>query len=386
MERRDFIAKLLALPASGMLVPGSLASASLRQLVLIELNGGNDGLNTVIPHANTLYRQLRPTLAISRDKVLKIDHQTGLHPSLAAIYKLFDLGEVAIINGVGYPSPNRSHFRSIDIWDTASSSDEYLTQGWLGRVLPQIPWATQSSVDAVVLGRNPGPVTWEGSRSIVLRSLKQLSSGQRGGGDIVQNGGSDNPSLAHLVRTDRVVHIARSALMARLDNAPALQIAFPRSALGKRLETVARMLAAGVTAPVFKVSLGSFDTHSNQQNRHTRLLDELSSALQAFRSALLNQGRWNDVLVMTYSEFGRRVGENGSRGTDHGTAAPHLLLGGEVVGGLYGVLPDLGHLEGGDLIHRVDFRSLYNTVATRWWKLPQRPFGNQYDPINCLRA
>jgi uncharacterized protein (DUF1501 family) len=180
--------------------------------------------------------------------------------------------------------------------------------------------------------------------------------------------------------------MARGELTAQLKKAPATQTPFPKSALGRRLEIVARLLAAGVAAPVYKVSVGSFDTHSNQLIRHARLLEELSSALQAFRSELLVQGRWNDVLVMTYSEFGRRVRENGSRGTDHGTAAPHLFLGGRVIGGLYGAHPDLEHLESGDLIHKVDFRSLYNTVATRWWHMPHRPFGLQYEPINCLRS
>ena len=386
MDRRDFIASLLALPVTGTGIAGAVASVPPRQLLLVEMNGGNDGLNTVIPYSNSLYQQLRPTLAVSRDQVLQIDRQLGLHPSLKAIYKLFNSGELAIINGVGYRSPNRSHFRSIDIWDTASSSNEYLTQGWLGSVLPELSWPVQSSIDAIVLGRNPGPVTWEGSRSIVLERLKQLSSHHTGEGAVVPEESAGNQALIHLQRTNRIIHMARGELTAQLKKAPATQTPFPKSALGRRLEIVARLLAAGVAAPVYKVSVGSFDTHSNQLIRHARLLEELSSALQAFRSELLVQGRWNDVLVMTYSEFGRRVRENGSRGTDHGTAAPHLFLGGRVIGGLYGAPPDLEHLESGDLIHKVDFRSLYNTVATRWWHMPHRPFGRQYEPIDCLRS
>jgi uncharacterized protein (DUF1501 family) len=196
---------------------------------------------------------------------------------------------------------------------------------------------------------------------------------------------TNNAALAHILQVQRELSHASSDLQSRLQQAPPLSGTFPATPIGKQLQTAAQLLVAKVPVAVMKVSLGSFDTHANQLGQHERLLKELAEGLVAFRQAVQQTGQWDRVLVMTYSEFGRRVSENASVGTDHGTAAPHFLLGGKVKGGLYGPTPSLTDLQEGDLKYQIDFRSLYSTLITNWWGLPVTMFGKQdYAVIDCL--
>lgn len=365
MQRSHFL-KLGLLAGVGccleLYLPGLWAAPGQRQLVLLELSGGNDGLNTVVPFADPSYYQLRPQLALERNQLLQLTPSLGLHPALKALWPLWQRQQLAIVLGVGYPQPNRSHFRSIEIWETASDSQSYLQQGWLGRLLPQLQ-LSGSSADGVVLGKaDAGPL--EGSRFVVVnnpqdfvRQAQRLKAAQQL---------TRNQALQHILNVEQQILAAAQDFQLQGQQAPR-GATFPATALGRQLATVAALVQQGVRVPVFKLAHGSFDTHSRQRPQHERLLRELAEALAAFQQALQSTGHWQQVLLMTYSEFGRRAAENASGGTDHGTAAPQLIVGGAVKGGLYGQQPGLQALVNQDLGFTVDYRSLYTTLARKWW-------------------
>lgn len=388
MDRRDFL-KAAGLGAVLLCGPQALwaeqSSARRRVLVLVELKGGNDGLNTVIPFADPAYQRLRPGIGIAADKTLKLSEQIGLHPALEPLMASWKARDMAIVQGVGYPTPNRSHFRSIEIWDTASRSNEYLDEGWIAQAWEgKLPKGLMA--EALVLGDGDnGPTRGPDMRTISMQGIQQL---QRGAKRLLKDRQTDpasakNPALAHLLKTQLDVLQASEGLQASMKDAPALGVPFPATPIGKELELAAQLVAANVPVLVLKVSHGSFDTHAGQLNRHNTLLTQLSGALAAFRAAMVKLGRWDDVMVMTYSEFGRRAAQNGSGGTDHGTAAPQFVMGGKVTGGLHGAAPSLTDLQGGDLKHTVDFRELYATVTQRFWSLGA---GGEHKPLNIIRG
>lgn len=386
MHRRQFLQCLGLAPLaawSGGLAFAAVSGADYRRLlVLVELKGGNDGLNTVIPFADREYYRLRPKLGMARDQILQLDEHTGLHPSLSPWMPLWQSNELAVVQGVGYPQPNLSHFRSIEIWDTASDSDRYLDKGWLAQVFEQYPPPKAFAADGVVVGGSDmGPLAGGTTRTIALTSPERfLSQASR----LENNSGSSrNAALAHLLKVEADIRQAAAGLR----SAHAFRAEFPRSVFGNSLKAAAQVVAASQQVAVIKVSLNGFDTHSNQRNVQARLLKELSEGLLAFRSALLEIDRWSSTLMMTYAEFGRRPQENGSGGTDHGTANAHFLLGGAVKGGLYGERPVLTNLDGGNLRHSIDFRQLYVTAAEKWWGLPVGSlFGGRYPPLDVLKA
>lgn len=382
MRRRDLLKLLAAAPLLGHL-PALAGARWDRALVLVELKGGNDGLNTVVPYADPLYHRARAHLALAEDAVLRLDERFGLHPALAPFEALWKEGELAIVHGLGYPAPNHSHFRSIEIWETAADSADYLDDGWLARQLAAAG-PKGFTADGLVLGRAAGPGPLAGGRALLLAGdpddLADQARRLPGGGDA-----HGNAALHHLLRVREEARGAAAMLGAHAGKAEVGE--FPKSGIGKQLRQVAEFLAAGVPAPVFKVTLAGFDTHQNQKNTHERLLRELGEALTALRAALIRARRWDRVLVMTYSEFGRRVAENGSGGTDHGTAAPHFLLGGAVKGGHYGEAPSLAALDDGDLRFTTDFRRLYATVAERWWGVTQAVLpGRRFEVVDCVGA
>jgi len=386
MNRRDF----LRLIGAGALIPwdAQLAFAAApaadyrRLLVLVELKGGNDGLNSVIPYADSSYYRLRPRLGIARDQVVQLDAATGLHPSLKPVWPLWQAKELAIVQGVGYPKPNLSHFRSIEIWDTASDSDDYLEQGWLSQVFGRNPPPRLFAADGVVVGSSElGPLAGGSTRAIALANTEQFL---RQAKQMDASGGqSRNPALAHLLKVEGDIRQAASGLRSE----HSFRTDFPKHGFGNNIKAAAQVVAANAGVAVIKLSHNGFDTHSNQLTVHARLLTELAEGLAAFKSAMQELNRWDTTLLMTYAEFGRRPQENGSGGTDHGTANAHFVLGGRVQGGLYGDRPALTQLESGNLRHVVDFRQLYVTVAERWWGLPARSlFGGKYAPLEILRA
>ncbi len=346
-----------------------------RILLLVELKGGNDGLNTLVPYGDARYRELRPALGVARERVLPLDERVGLHDKLEPLMESWKARDFAILQGVGYPNPNRSHFRSIEIWDTASASSQTLSEGWIAQAFQGAAPPKAAAVDAIVVDTNALPLTGPALRTIVMQDaesfLRQADRMREQGG--AADGG--NPALRHLLVVRQEINAAAAGLSEKLRAAPAPAHAYSQdNGLGRQLDLATRLLAAGVPVMAIKVALGGFDTHANQAPTHERLLGILAAGLAALRKNLIAAGRWNDVVVMTYSEFGRRVRQNASGGTDHGTAAPQFVMGGGVRGGLYGAQPSLADLQDGDLKHSVDFRSVFAAVAQGCWGL-QRDFG-----------
>lgn len=383
MNRRDFIKIAgLSLLAPQLLAQKTDPMINQRTLVLLELKGGNDGLNTVVPYSDEKYYKLRPQLAVRREQVLQLSPELGLNPVMEQFMPIWQEKELAVICGVGYPEPNRSHFRSIEIWETGSDSNDYLQDGWIARLFEDSD-PGELLADGIVLGNNEGgPLAGLNMRNIFMRNPKQFFQQAKKLEELQAK--TNNNALKHLLKVQRDIHTAAQDLEKKvLENTIGTQ--FPPSQIGRQLEIAANIITSDTPVAVIKVSHGGFDTHSGQRNKHDRLLQQLSSALHAFRKALVEKGKWNDTLVMTYSEFGRRAYENGSKGTDHGTAAPHFMMGGKVRGGIYGKQPELNELKKGDLVYHVDYRSMYSTVANKWWNVSS-DFSKDYKMINCIKS
>lgn len=355
-----------------------------RILLLVELQGGNDGLNTLIPYESDAYYRARPQLAIPREQVRQLTPKVGLHPALSPLMPLWEGKELAWVQGVGYTRPNRSHFRSIEIWDTASDSEQVLDVGWLSALFERVPLPARFTAEGILLGKgDAGPLSGGKARTLALHDPTQFL--HQAGSVKPASVPTTNRALAHILDVRREISQAATDLQGRIQQAPPIGREFPAHRFGKQLELAARLISAKVPVAVIKVTHGSFDTHAGQLAAHLRLLDELAQGLVTFRAAMEAQGLWNEVLVMTYSEFGRRVAENASHGTDHGTAAPHLFMGGRVRGGLYGTAPSLTDLQEGDLKHTLDFRSLYATVIEKWWGVSGAPIGlGRYPLLDVL--
>lgn len=392
MNRRNFLTVLGGLPVSATLDGVAWAAASpstgggatpySRLLVLIELKGANDGLNTVIPYANPLYAALRPRLAIARDQVLQLSDQAGLHPALQPLMALWQNKQLAIVQGLGYPNPNLSHFRSIEIWDTASNSEEYLEAGWLARVFAQAPAPRQFAADGVVVGSNDmGPLSGPGVRTIALADTAQFLRNAK----LAQPGSDErNAALKHILAVENeIVHAA-----SKLNTNRAFKTEFPRNGFGNQVRTAAQLIASNAGIATIRLSLSGFDTHAGQSATQANLLKELAEGISALKSALSELNRWDSTLVMTYAEFGRRPKENQSGGTDHGTANVHFVTGGRVVGGIYGQPAELNRLDGnGNLPFAVDFRSMYATVIDKWWGLDSsRILQGKFAALDFVRA
>ena len=366
MLRRDFLQGLGLIPLITSFPNLAFAAAPAAQyqrlLVLIELKGGNDGLNTVIPFADPAYYALRPRIGIKRDEVIQLDEKMGLHPALLPLKSLWDKRELAIVQGLGYPQPNLSHFRSIEIWDTASAASEYLSDGWLTRAFAANPVPQSYAADGVVIGSQDfGPLSGAGGRAIALSNTEQFLRQARLADEA--HGQTKNVALAHILKVEGDTVQAASGLAGN----QIFRTEFPKHAFGNSLKTAAQVIAGKAGVAVVRVTHNGFDTHQGQANVQQRLLKELAEGLASFKTALQEINRWDNTLIMTYAEFGRRAQENGSNGTDHGTANAHFVLGGRVNGGFFGQAPSLTRLEGGNLVHSVDFRRLYATVIEKWW-------------------
>lgn len=385
MDRREFLTAIGGAAAIAGMPQFALAGPPGRYdnlLVLVELKGGNDGLNTVVPYADMEYYSLRPRIAIARDQVLQLDARSGLHPSLQPLMTLWQNHELAVVQSVGYPGANLSHFRSIEIWDTASKSSEYLHDGWLARAFADSPVPKSYAADGVVVGSSEmGPLAGGSTRALALSNTEQFLRQSRLAST---EGTSRNPALNHLLKVERDVKQAASTLNANYT----FRAEFPNHQFGNAMKTAAQVIASKAGVAAVKVSHNGFDTHSNQQGTQERLLKELAEGLIAMRSAMQEIGRWDSTLMMTYCEFGRRPKENQSGGTDHGTANAHFVLGGRVKGGLYGSPPALSRLDGnGNLPFGVDFRDLYSTALDRWWGVNSVvALNGRFAPVDLIRA
>ena len=339
MKRRSFLQKS-AMASTSILVPAFLKayqperlfnSRSGKILVIVQLSGGNDGRNTVIPYRNDIYYQQRPTLAIQKNEVLQVSDQLGLNPALSPLQSLYDNGLMSIVNNVGYPNPDRSHFRSMDIWHTASESSEYLSTGWLGRYLDSSCLGCEAAHHALEV---------DDELSLALKGQQKKGFAMINPQQLKRQ--TNNPLLKHLAGQDHHDHEENVAYLYKImadtySSADYLsekaktrssKVTYPISAFGKRLKQVAELISADTDTRIYYVSLSGFDTHVNQKNQQERLLKQYAEGMGAFVKDLKQNHLLDDTMIMTFSEFGRRVKQNASRGTDHGTANNLFLIGG----------------------------------------------------------
>jgi len=374
-------------------------------LVVLQMAGGNDGLNMVVPYADDIYYRSRPKLGLPADKVLKLNSYAGLNGKLTGLKALFDEGHLSVVQGVGYPNPNRSHFRSTEIWQTASDADRNESEGWLGRYFDnccagadptvgvaigeEMPQAFAAKTPTGITFSQPEQFRWRPSEKVEGRMSAEESffrqlNGSDGGEEtlLTASEGGSIGAIPGKSKTDlsTIDFLQRTALDAQLSSDKILAIArkyesnvpYPQGRLAASLSMIARMIAGGLPTRVYYVSQGGFDTHAGQVNAHERLMGELNDALSAFATDLKQQGNFDRVLLITFSEFGRRLVENANGGTDHGAAAPMFIVGGAVKPGLFGKYPSLSDLDYGDLKFNTDFRSVYGTVLDKWLRAPSQ--------------
>ncbi len=379
MNRRNFL-KNTALASSAFLVPTFLKPlealaardvSGYKNLVIIQLSGGNDGLNTIIPYGNDIYYQKRKTIAINQTDIVKLNDMQGLNPSLAALKEIYDQGWMGIINSVGYPNPDRSHFRSMDIWQTASDSNQFLTTGWIGRYLdsncqtckPYTAIEVDDTLSLAMKGAKMKGIAVQDPNKLYQTTrepfFKDLAHDHQ---DVNLN--EDN--LGYLYKT-MIETYSSAEYIQNTSKTYAVTSEYPATPFANQLKTVSKFINSGLQTRVYYVSLSGFDTHVGQQNQQNRQLKIYGDAVAAFVKDLKQSGKLNDTLVMTFSEFGRRVEQNASNGTDHGAANNILLFGGQLKKpGIYNDAPDLVQLDNGDLKYQVDFRDVYATLLDKW--------------------
>lgn len=405
--RRDFLKSVSAagVVSIGSTAPEFLHRAALaedaskdtsgRVLVLVQLAGGNDGLNTVVPFGNDDYYKARPGIHIGRGSTLKLNDELGLHPAMSGFKELFDEGHLHIVQGVGYANPDRSHFRSMDIWQSARPDAEYTRDGWVGRALDATIDRHVGTMLALALGTESLPLSLVSTKVNVpaVQNLKsyKLEFGQTTEADqkrhlaalnsLTAKPAAANSQLDFLRRTTATA-VTSSERLRKITANYKPSIEYPGNALAQKLKLVAQFVAADMGTRIFFVSLGGFDTHAQQAESHTALLSELSSAVSAFIGDLAGKGLRDQVLLATFSEFGRRVKENGSLGTDHGSGSQLFVVSPHNKGGIIGEHPSLTDLVQGDLKFHTDFRRVYATLLDRWLNIPSESvLGSKFEPL-----
>jgi uncharacterized protein (DUF1501 family) len=385
--RRQFLMHSAAVYSALGMAPSFLAQAAGeaaraiegfeddRVLVVVQLGGGNDGLNTVVPHNNDLYYRLRPTLGLKKDRLLRLDDDFGLNRSMEGLLRLYDEGKAAIIHGVGYPNPDRSHFRSMEIWHTASDADEYLGHGWIGRYFDNCCNGRPRPQAGVALG-NERPQAFEGRKGLGISTADPRRFGWIAG-EAADNADhfarlnapalpAKNASLDFLRHTTQNAVRSSTEVQAAAERGGVGALVGGKKAGADQLSMVAGLIRGGLSTRIYYVSVSGFDTHSGQLARQDRLLALVGESLLNFQRQLEHDGTADRVVTMVFSEFGRRVAENGSGGTDHGTAAPLFLIGSNIRPGMHGRMPALDDLDAGDLKYTTDFRAVYATLLERW--------------------
>ena len=374
LKRRDFL-KISSLATASLLMPNFLKSMTLpeiidkenRILIILQLSGGNDGLNTIIPTGNDIYFRERETIAVK--DALRLTDAAGINPNLSFFKELFDSGELAVLNNVGYPNPDKSHFRSMDIWQSASRSDEFLETGWVGRYLDEACYNCDHPTQALEIDDMLSlALKGKEKKAFAFKDPKRLyqTSQEKYFKSLSDNHHHDHETVDYLYQTMGST-INNAGYIFEKSKAKASTASYPNTALGKDFKNIASLINSDINTKVYYLSVGSFDTHVNQNQRQAQLFTEINDAVKAFVQDLKFSGRFKDTLLMTFSEFGRRVAQNASKGTDHGTANQMFFVSGDLKKkGILNALPDLEKLNDGDLIYTEDFRKVYATVLKNW--------------------
>ena len=361
-----------------------------RVLVVVQLGGGNDGLNTLVPYGDDAYYRARPRLGLREDRLIKINDALAFNDSLGGLMRLYDNAQLAVIQGVGYPNPDRSHFRSMEIWHTATDSDEYAAKGWIGRYFDQYCSGSARPQVGVAVGKER-PQAFDGEQGFGVSFENVGDFGWRPG----QGAATEevftalNKGVGGDTNLDFLRHVTSNAIMSAREVKEAAEGMHNRPRRGRQmgpeLETVAGLIKGDLATRIYFLSASGFDTHVNQAGQHDALLGRVGRALSDFQETLREDGTADRVMTMVFSEFGRRVNENASGGTDHGTAAPMFLIGDNVRPGLHGTQPSLNDLDQGDLKHAVDFRQVYATVLNDWFQVDAKPvLGRNFDTLDLI--
>ena len=395
MKRKEFI-QAGSLATASLMLPQFLKAFEKpvmvppgnKVLVVLQLSGGNDGLNTVIPITNDIYYRERPKIGIAKKEAVVLTDEVGLNPALECFKGLYDDGSLSILNSVGYPNPDRSHFRSMDIWQSASNSNEYINSGWLGRYLdaqckgcdkPTQALEIDDVLSLALKGKETSGLAFKDPRRLYS------SSNERFYKEINAAHQATEETVDYLYKTMSQTISSADYIFEQSRLHPS-SATYPGTELGKNLKTISTLIQSDINTKVYYVSLGSFDTHVNQEGQQKRLFTELNDAVKAFTADLKKNNRFQDVLLMTFSEFGRRVSQNASNGTDHGTANNMFFIsGGLKQKGILNALPDLSDLHDGDLKHKVDFKNVYATVLNKWLGTNDKMIlGKQYDHLKFI--
>lgn len=395
MKRKEFI-QAGSLATTSLLLPQFLKAFEKpvmvppgnKVLVVLQLSGGNDGLNTVIPITNDIYYRERPKIGIPKNEAVVLTNEVGLNPALESFKGLYDDGSLAILNSVGYPNPDRSHFRSMDIWQSASNSNDYINTGWLGRYLdaqckgcdkPTQALEIDDMLSLALKGNETSGLAFKDPRRLYS------SSNERFYKEINAAHQATEETVDYLYKTMSQTISSADYIFEQSKLRPS-SATYPGTELGKNLKTISTLIQSDINTKVYYVSLGSFDTHVNQEGQQKRLFTELNDAVKAFTTDLKKNNRFQDVLLMTFSEFGRRVSQNASNGTDHGTANNMFFIsGGLKQNGILNALPDLSDLNDGDLKHKVDFKNVYATVLNKWLGASDKIIlGKQYEYLKFI--
>ena len=397
IKRREFL-QVGSLATASLFVPKFMKAFEAKNavppgnkvVVVLQLSGGNDGLNTVIPIRNDIYYSSRPKLGIDKMKALAITDEVGLHPELTAFADAFHNGDMGIMNSVGYPNPDRSHFRSMDIWQSGSASNQYINTGWIGRYLDAQCNGCGKPTQALEIDDMLSlALKGESMNGLALKDPKRLfgTSNEKYFKDISSKHEDhhDGQPVEYLYKTMAETLSSADYIFKESKMHPSMGD-YPNTNLGKDLKTVASLIFSDINTKVYYVSLGSFDTHVNQEQQQQRLFKEMNDAVAAFIKDLKANNRFNDVLMFTFSEFGRRVSQNASGGTDHGTANNMFLIGGGLQQkGLVNAMPDLHDLDQGDLKYKVDFKNVYATVLNKWLGADdEKILGKKFDYLNFV--
>ena len=396
-KRKEFI-QIGSLATASLLLPKFLKAfegqttvpLGNKVVVILQLSGGNDGLNTVIPVRNDLYYKARPRLGITKDKALMLTDEVGLNPALIGFKELYDDGSLGIINSVGYPNPDRSHFRSMDIWHTASQSTEYWNNGWVGRYLDAQCNGCDKPTQAIEID-DILSLAMKGDhiKGIAVKDPRRLygTANEKFFKEVMKNHTDQKGEQPadYLYKTMAETLSSADYIFQQSKMHPT-KADYPKTDLGNSMKTIASLIFSEINTKVYYVSLGSFDTHINQEAQQQRLFTEMNDAVKAFVKDLKENNRFEDVMLFTFSEFGRRVQQNASNGTDHGTANNMFLIsGGLKQKGMINSLPDLADLDEGDLKYKVDFKNVYATVLNKWLKANDKEIlSKQYEYMNFI--
>lgn len=381
MNRRQFLqfigssALLPVLPAA-LSQAGSLhGQAHGRRVILLELSGANDGLNTLVPYSDERYHELRPTLGLKPGQLITLDNNFALHQGLQKMLPLWESGELALVHGLGYPAPNRSHFKSIALWETGGDGTTQNRDGWATHDIEHAYASNEIDAHGIVLGGGMGIFSSAEGNWLSMSSADQFSDIKT---PSIADGATVNPAMEMLIANARVLQTSLSRMSGKIKN-NRNRVNIPGGVLSQQMTHAINIINAGVNVPVIKLRLGGFDTHENQLGRHNSLLSQAATAISALQRELKKSGQWHNTVLVTYSEFGRRAAENKSGGTDHGTASAHLITGGGIKGGFYGHSPDLGALVDGDLQYTMDYRAVYSRLLSDWLQLPTDSFTSYSD-------